>query len=51
MRAGKSAVHSHLYWSIPIPGVPSILSLDDRTQIAGSDQTFSSAEFAPAPAS
>lgn len=49
VEAGKGAAYSHLYWSIPIPGVPSILSLNDRPQLAGSEKSFSSAEFGPAP--
>jgi len=48
VQAGEAAAYSHLYWSIPIPGVPSIPSLDDRPQLAGSEKSFSSAEFGPA---
>lgn len=49
VQAGKAAAYSHLYWSISIPGVPSILSLDDRPQLAGSEKSFTSVEFGPAP--
>lgn len=49
VQAGKPAAYSHLYWSISIPGVPSIPSLDDHPQLAGSEKSFSSAEFGPAP--
>jgi len=49
VQAGKAGAYSHLYWSISIPGVPSILSLDDRPRLAGSEKSFTSAEFGPAP--
>lgn len=50
VRAGRGAAYGHLYWSIPIPGVPSILGSDDGPKMGGPDQTFNSAESGPAPA-
>lgn len=45
---GKDAAHGHLYFSMPIPGVPTISSRGSRPAVEDPDPTFNAAEFGPA---